>query len=66
MPDPAWDPIGHFDIKQENIFLTTPNEGQNSLYPCVKLGDFGFAYTDGLGVPEVRRYKSFTAAGTPT
>jgi len=38
---PGWDPIYHGDIKEGNILMTEVDEHQDSLYPCLKLCDFG-------------------------
>ncbi|MCJ1374576.1 hypothetical protein MMC20_005808 [Loxospora ochrophaea] len=41
----GWNSVIHRDIKPENIFLKhgTDKYGRRSIYPNVKLGDFGFA-----------------------
>ncbi len=37
----GWDQIIHGDMKPENVFLAAPDQAESSMYPCVKLGDFG-------------------------
>ena len=41
----GWDTIIHGDLKEDNIFLFTPDETENRLYPFVKLADLGMAIT---------------------
>lgn len=66
-PDPllSWDVIVHGDIKPENILLTEPDNETNSLYPCMKLADFGLAHTLGESVKDVQYYYSNFRLGTP-
>ena len=40
-PVQGWDQIVHGDFKPENVFLAAPDPADSSLYPCLKLGDFG-------------------------
>ena len=59
-----WDTIVHGDIKQENIFMTTPDEEIHRLYPTLKLADFGLAYTMGGPVTAVQHFRSCHHYGT--
>ncbi|KZF18948.1 kinase-like protein [Xylona heveae TC161] len=61
--DPSWEAIIHGDIKPENILLFKPDAQSGTLYPTVKLGDFGHAYT--IPNEKVRRFKSAFRHGTP-
>jgi serine/threonine protein kinase len=38
-----WAGAQHNDLHSSNIFLTSPTPGQQSVYPAIKLGDFGEA-----------------------
>ena len=60
----GWDSIVHGDIKQENIFLTAVDTNQHSLYPTMKMADFGIAYTLGGSVTAVQHYQSTREYGT--
>ena len=40
----GWDQIIHGDVKPENLLLAAPDPAENSLYPCLKVGDFGMAH----------------------
>ncbi|KAG8529508.1 uncharacterized protein KY384_006145 [Bacidia gigantensis] len=60
----GWDAIVHGDIKQANLFLTKPDDSINALYPCIKLADFGLAYTTGGSVAAVQHYRSRLNYGT--
>lgn len=47
---PGWNPIYHGDIKEQNILMTDIVASQHSLYPCLKLCDFGeLSYSNALG-----------------
>ena len=59
-----WDSIVHGDIKQENLFMSLPDTEVHSLYPRIKLADFGLAYTLGGPVTAVQHYKSTHEYGT--
>ncbi|KAL8780277.1 MAG: hypothetical protein Q9213_006553, partial [Squamulea squamosa] len=61
----GWNPITHMDVKPENLLMTRPDNSVKNLYPSIKMGDFGGAYT----VPErgndiVRAWKSTWSFGT--
>lgn len=43
-PIPGWDPMIHSDIKPSNIFVFSPDEKENKLYPQLKLADLGISY----------------------
>ena len=60
----GWDAIVHGDVKQANIFMTVPDEETNQMYPCIKLADFGFAYTLGGSMTAVQHYRSRPIYGT--
>ena len=42
----GWETIIHADLKEDNIFLCTPDEKENRVYPFVKLADLGMAITE--------------------
>ncbi|KAL8734085.1 MAG: hypothetical protein Q9181_003330 [Wetmoreana brouardii] len=62
---PGWDTIIHGDIKPANLFLTTADMKTNGLYPTVKLGDFGVAYSMPESNNKLRAWKSTFNYGTP-
>ncbi|KAL8739999.1 MAG: hypothetical protein Q9190_007250 [Brigantiaea leucoxantha] len=61
---PGWDHIIHGDVKPANMLLSAPDERFTSIYPTVKLGDFGTAYTVDDQKPKVRAWKSTFTYGT--
>ena len=61
---PGWDTIVHGDIKEANIFMTQTIDNENALYPCLKLGDFGLAYTLGGSIMAVQHFRSLQVYGT--
>lgn len=56
--EPRWDRIIHGDLKEDNILLAAPDKDCHRLYPCIKLCDFGHAFTLGEPQAELRRFKS--------
>ena len=48
-PIQGWDQIVHGDFKPENVFLAAPDPADSTMYPCLKLGDFGKAFILLLG-----------------
>ncbi|KAL9043659.1 MAG: hypothetical protein Q9214_003161 [Letrouitia sp. 1 TL-2023] len=61
---PEWDQIVHGDIKPENIFLTVPDDHVSDIYPSIKLGDFGAAYTLDDAFPRLQQWRSTFNYGT--
>ncbi|KAI4211450.1 MAG: hypothetical protein LQ351_005752 [Letrouitia transgressa] len=61
---PEWDQIVHGDIKPENIFLTVPDDQVTDIYPSIKLGDFGAAYTLDNAFPRLQQWRSNFNYGT--
>ncbi|KAL8671332.1 MAG: hypothetical protein Q9168_004169 [Polycauliona sp. 1 TL-2023] len=62
----AWDPIVHMDIKPHNLLMTKPDSSSaDDLYPSIKLGDFGGAYTlPATGYTKIPPWKSTFNYGT--
>ncbi|KAL8720292.1 MAG: hypothetical protein Q9225_002830 [Loekoesia sp. 1 TL-2023] len=61
---PGWDTMIHGDVKPANILLAQPNESVTSLYPAIKLGDFGVAYSVQESNVKLRAWKSTFRYGT--
>ncbi|KAI4179059.1 MAG: hypothetical protein L6R41_008067, partial [Letrouitia leprolyta] len=61
---PHWDPIVHGDVKPANLLLTSCKESTDSVYPTIKLGDFGVAYSIQESNPKLRAWKSTFRYGT--
>ncbi|KAI4160209.1 MAG: hypothetical protein LQ342_005921 [Letrouitia transgressa] len=61
---PGWDQIVHGDIKPENVFLTVPDDNVSDMYPSIKLGDFGAAYTLDDAFPRLQQWRSTFNYGT--
>ncbi|KAL8904129.1 MAG: hypothetical protein Q9207_003480 [Kuettlingeria erythrocarpa] len=61
---PDWDTIVHGDVKPMNMLLTPPDDSVNSLYPSIKLCDFGTSFTMPESIPKLRAWKSTFQYGT--
>ncbi|MCJ1466413.1 hypothetical protein MMC07_005032 [Pseudocyphellaria aurata] len=62
-PMPGWVEIVHRDIKPSNILLSDPEPNNRSLYPTIKIADYGLAYS--IPNDEIRRLKrSMWTGGT--
>ncbi|KAL8936464.1 MAG: hypothetical protein Q9216_004915, partial [Gyalolechia sp. 2 TL-2023] len=61
---PCWDTIVHGDVKPANLLLASPDDVINSLYPTIKLGDFGVAYSVQESNVKLRAWKSTFRYGT--
>ncbi|KAL9027475.1 MAG: hypothetical protein Q9196_004012, partial [Gyalolechia fulgens] len=62
---PRWDTIVHGDVKPANLLLANPNDGaDHSLYPTIKLADFGVAYSVQESNVKLRAWKSTFRYGT--
>lgn len=61
---PNWHNIIHGDVKPANLLLTHFHESTDSLYPTIKLGDFGMAYSVQESNPKLRAWKSTFRYGT--
>ncbi|KAI4192108.1 MAG: hypothetical protein LQ346_004479 [Caloplaca aetnensis] len=63
-PRPDWDTIVHGDVKPSNMLLIPPDDSVDSLYPTVKLCDFGTSFTMPESIPKLRAWKSTFQYGT--
>lgn len=60
----GWDTIVHGDLKPGNLLLAAVDDNLNRLYPTIKLGDFGVAYSIPESNPKLRAWKSTFQYGT--